>query len=91
MNGLYKSKYYLDLQHFIKRGWTEAQINAYFPVLEAMSQRELFDLHAKCGVKMFSRPDDVDEESAIHVLVSGSDVSKPRLIEELSHYIKGDR
>jgi hypothetical protein len=81
MTTLYTSKYYGDLTNFL--GWTEDEINMYFPILESLNEQELLQLHEACNIKMFSLEEAVDKEQAIHVLVNPNDTPKALLIKAI--------
>lgn len=83
MRESYNSKYYSDLQSFLEKGWTQEEINTYFPLLESLSEEDLFKLHQLCQIKMFSSGDPVDKEQAIHALVNPDDTPKEMLINAL--------
>lgn len=83
MSNLYVSKYYSDLSIFLKEGWTEEEINKYFPILELLSENQLLQLHEACNIEMFSPDEVVDKEQAIHALVNSKDTSKTTLIEAI--------
>lgn len=79
----YRSKYYGDLTTFLGEGWTEEEINLYFPILESLSPEDLRRLHALCNIRMFASHEAVDEEQAIHVLVNAHDTPKELLLKSL--------
>ena len=83
MATLYTSKYYTDVSTFLKQGWTEEEINTYFPILESLNDRELLELHEACNIKMFSPGEIVDKEQAIHALVNSKDTPKSIFIEAI--------
>jgi hypothetical protein len=83
MPQLYKSKYYNDLSYFLDYGWSEREINIYFPLLESLNVQDLLQLHQLCQIIMFSTPDSFDKEQAIHVLVNHTDTPKDLLIKSL--------
>jgi len=83
MSELYKSKYYADLRQFMKDGWTEEEINTYFPLLESMEGEELLKLHKLCSITMYRTGENVNKEQAIHVLVNPKDTPKEMLINAI--------
>jgi hypothetical protein len=85
MANLYRSKYYSDLSTFLKEGWTEEEINTYFPILESLNEQELLQLHNHCKIKMFSAEEGIDKEQAIHALVNPKDTPKYILIEAIKN------
>ncbi|GEM_PF-2499529 len=83
MSDPYKSQYYPDTQYFINNGWSQYEINVYFPILESLDNQELLDLHALCHAKMFKKGEAVDKEQAIHVVLNPNDTPKERLVSAL--------
>ncbi len=93
MTERYKSQYYSDLNYFLKVGWTENEIDTYFPIMESLSDSELLELHELCHISMFKEGESVDKEQAIHALVNPHDTPKDLLlsavfIQQCEKYIK---